>query len=611
MVAVSSCLHQLIEAQAARTPQRTALRFEQQRLTYGELERRAGRLAAHLRALGAGPEVLVGLLLERSLEMVVGMLGVLKAGAAYVPMDVSFPEERLAFMHADAGLRLVLTQESLLPRLPAGARGVCLDAFDWDAPQEAAQGDVSVGPQNLAYVIYTSGSTGRPKGVCIEHRSIVSYVQGVAERLQLEQGMSFATVSTIAADLGNTVIFPALASGGCLHVISRERAESPAQLAEYFARERIDVLKIVPSHLAAFQGASDPGAVLPARRLILGGEPSRLDWIERLRALSPACRIFNHYGPTETTVGVLTYKVGAHLPSTPSGMLPLGRPLPGTRIHLLDEQGRPVPAGEKGELCIAGPGVARGYLNRPDLTAARFVSDPIGAQPDLRMYRTGDVARLLPDGDLEFCGRVDDQVKVLGYRVEPGEIEAALREHPAVQDAVVLARMDDAGASQLVAYVTRKESVAPTILRDYLKGRLPSYMVPAGLVPLESLPLTPNGKVDRQALNALPLASARPDHAAAPPRTRTETVLAGIWARLLGMEAVGVDDDVFDLGAHSLMAMKALVEIRDTFGVSVSLRNLFEHPTIGRLAEAIDALSCLSTSPTHAAAAGGREEVVL
>ncbi|HZI21728.1 MAG TPA: amino acid adenylation domain-containing protein, partial [Gemmatimonadales bacterium] len=447
------CLHDLIEAQARRTPERMAVVFEDQRLDYRELDRRAALLASHLRGHGAGPDVCVGLCVERSLEMIVGILGVLKAGSAYVPVDAGYPRERTAFMLADAAATIVLTQTSLRDNLPGDlAHVVCLDEFDWSSA--AADGAAApCVPPNLAYVIYTSGTTGRPKGVAIEHRNIVNYVLGVAQRLRFEPGMNHATVSTIAADLGNTVIFPALATGGCLHVVSRERAENQDQLAAYCERERIDVLKIVPSHLAALQAGPHPERVMPRQRLILGGEASRLDWIERLRAMAPECEIFNHYGPTETTVGVLTYPVGASGATTPSGTLPLGVPLPGATVHILDADRRPVSVGEQGELYIGGRGVARGYLNRPELTAERFVPDPFTAEGDARLYRTGDLARLLPDGNVEFCGRIDDQIKLHGYRIEPAEIEAALRDHPGVRDAVVRAHEDAAGGKQLVAYV--------------------------------------------------------------------------------------------------------------------------------------------------------------
>jgi amino acid adenylation domain-containing protein len=604
-----NCLHELIEAQARRTPHSPAVAFEGASLTYAELERRAARLAAHLGRLGAGPDARVGLFVERSLEMVVGILAILKAGAAYVPMDTAYPPERLAFMLSDAGVELLLTQASLLAKLPlCAAQFVRVDEFDWAGAQVAAP-EPRVGAENLAYVIYTSGSTGRPKGVGIEHRNIVNYVLGVAERLRLEPGMRHATVSTIAADLGNTVIFPALATGGCLHVVSQERAESQALLSDYFSRERIDVLKIVPSHLAALQSGRNPERAMPARRLILGGEASRLDWIERLRSAAPQCEIFNHYGPTETTVGVLTYQVGAALPATQSRTLPLGKALPGSTVYLLDEQGRPVPAGEKGELCIGGRGVARGYLNRPELSAQKFVPDPFAQRPAARLYRTGDLARALPDGNIEFCGRIDHQVKIHGYRVELGEIEGALKEHGEVDDAVVLLRAGGPGDPQLVAYVVG--APAPAALRDYLKERMPQYMLPSAFVALERLPLTANGKIDRQALAALPLESPAAERAFVAPRTDSEKTLAAIWSELLGVERVGADDDIFDLGAHSLMAMKALTRIRDAFEVNLALRNLFEHPTIAGLARLLEGLASLAQAGAPGRGAGEREEIVL
>jgi len=453
------CLHQLIEEQAARTPDSPAVAFEGERLTYRELNGRADRLANHLKTLGAGPDALVGLFVERSLETVVGILGILKAGAAYVPMDPANPPDRLAYVLKDAKVSLLLTQTSLRASHPVdAAQVVCLDTFDWTTPKGPAPAAAGVRPENLAYVIYTSGSTGQPKGVCIEHRNIVNYVLGIIDRLRLKPGLRYATVSTIAADLGNTVLFPALATGGCLHVISQERTENQGKLAEYFLREKIDVLKIVPSHLAALQTGKNPDHVMPSSRLILGGEASRLDWIERLRALAPNCEIYNHYGPTETTVGVLTYHVGPNLPRTQTGTLPLGKPLPNSRVYVLDGKGEPARIGELGELCIGGRGVARGYLHRPELTAERFVRDPFNPDSGGRLYRTGDQARYLPDGSLEFCGRIDHQVKIHGNRIELGEIEGVLRGQGGVRDAVVLAPEDETGLKQLVAYVVPKRA---------------------------------------------------------------------------------------------------------------------------------------------------------
>ncbi|MCL5670654.1 MAG: amino acid adenylation domain-containing protein [Acidobacteria bacterium] len=456
------CLHQLIEQQAERSPGQTAVVFEQQKMTYAELNRRANRLAQRLRDSGVGPEKTVGVFVERSLEMIVGILGILKAGGAYVPIDTAFPQERIGFMLEDTKAGIVLTQTTLEDRLGEHAPEVIrLDTFDWAGNTELKQGGPDVRPDNLAYVIYTSGSTGRPKGVCIEHRNIVNYVLGVAQRFQLRSGMNHATVSTVAADLGNTVIFPALATGGCLHIISQERAQSYMRLSEYFERERIDVLKIVPSHLAALQSAGHPHRVMPRARLILGGEASRLEWISQLGNLSPDCRIFNHYGPTETTVGVLTYAVDSKLPETVSGTLPVGRPLPNSRAYILDQQGRPTPVGVAGEIYIGGSGVGRGYLNLPDLTAERFIPDPFSLDGAGRIYRTGDRARYLPDGSIEFLGRVDHQVKIHGYRVELGEIERAIREQEGVQQVVVTANEDEYGSRELVAYVVPKRPHQP------------------------------------------------------------------------------------------------------------------------------------------------------
>ena len=569
MVAVNACLHELFEAQAARTPDAPAVAFEGRHFTYRQLDRRANALARRLIALGVMPDAPVGLYVERSLDMALGILAILKAGGAYVPIDPAFPAERVAYMLADSGASVVLVNAKL--NAP-GAHVVNLNGFDEEADKPA----LAVKPEHLAYVIYTSGSTGKPKGVCIEHRNIVNYVHGVVERLRLEPGMSYATVSTLAADLGNTVVFPALVTGGTLHVISQERAENGGLLADYFSREAIDVLKIVPSHFTAL----NPERVMPRKRLILGGEASRLDWIEKLRRLAPQCEIYNHYGPTETTVGVLTYRVGDAPIATQTGTLPLGKPLPGIEVDLVD-----------GEIQIRGAGVARGYLNRPELTAERFADG---------IYRTGDRGRRLADGSIEFCGRIDHQVKVNGYRVELGEIEGALRSHVDVREAAVLFK------DHLVAYVAPR-TVEIAKLREHLAASLPRYMVPSIFIPLERLPLNANGKIDRQALATLSVERPSAGPAAAA-RSQTERALVEIWAELLGVAEIGVNDDVFDLGAHSLMAMKALTQIRDRFNVNLSLRNLFEAPSVAGLAAMIESLCLLNPkNPSH----GEREEIVL
>lgn len=466
------CLHQLLEQQLARTPHHPALAFEDQRLTYAEMHRRSNLLAVRLRALGAGPEVPVGLFVERSLEMVVGILGILKAGSAYVPIDPATPLQRVAFLLNDAGASLLLTQTPLLPAVPATAGGVItLDTFDW---QCKADEDIAPGVHsgNLACLIYTSGSTGTPKGVCVEHRNLVNYVLGVSDRFRFEPGMQHAMVSTVAADLGNTVLFPSLATGGCLHIISRERAENPLALADYFEREIIDVLKITPSHLAALQAGRNPERVMPRRRLILGGEASRAQWVKHLRTMSPHCEIFNHYGPTEATVGVLTCHVGPNIPDTESGTLPLGKPLPNCRVYILDQQRQPQPAGTPGELWIGGAGVTRGYLHRANLTAESFLPDPFALAPGERMYRSGDRARHLPNGDIEFLGRADRQVKIRGHRVELGEVEHALHQQPGIREAVVTAVDHASESTQLIAHIV------PTLLPQPLWANPSVYLLP-------------------------------------------------------------------------------------------------------------------------------------
>ncbi|HEX5393793.1 MAG TPA: amino acid adenylation domain-containing protein [Rhodocyclaceae bacterium] len=899
------CLHQLFEVQAAIHPNWPAVAFEGERISYGEANLRADHLARRLRRLGARPDVPVALCLERSIHMVVGLLAILKSGAGYLPIDPALPAERIAFMLEDAHSPLLLTQTALVASLPAGnAQVLCIDSAELDGQGDALDDADAEGeypqphPGSLAYVIYTSGSTGQPKGVCIEHRNIVNYVLGVTERLRLEPGMRHAMVSTLAADLGNTVLYPALVTGGCLHVIAQARSENPELLAEYFEQEHIDVLKIVPSHLAALHSVRHPERIMPRRRLVLGGEASRLDWIDRLRKLAPACEIFNHYGPTETTVGVLTFDVGrGPLPSTASDTLPLGRPLPNCRIYLLDAEGEPVRQGELGELCIGGHGVARGYLFRRELTAEKFRADPFSTEPGARLYRSGDLARWLPDGSVEFCGRIDHQVKINGYRVELGEIESTLARHPGVAEALVVPQENGEGQKSLVAYVvphradqplwnaashllpdgapvahlnknetdyiyneifvlqaylrhgitlsegdcvldaganiglfsvfacrlanklklfsfepnpaayaclqanaeawggncevqclahglsrenksaeltffeglsllsgfyadaaTEKEVVrnyvanqdpgvsddpaleaevgrmiddrlrartvsaqlrtlsqviadhgleqidllkinvekseldvllglgtddwpklrqlvievdrqenlepitallqrhgfqvvveqdpllqntdlcyvyakrpwaaaaegayprpvpapdgtvlTPMSLRRHLADTLPPYMLPAGFVLLEKFPRNANGKIERRALPPLTLGETSGARSLAAPRNETEQRLAAIWRELLQVEALGIEDDFFDMGGQSLLAIRAVARIREAFGVDLLLRNLFEHPTIAGLGTVIDELLWVAQGQS-VSGSGEREEIEL
>ncbi|MBD1812958.1 amino acid adenylation domain-containing protein, partial [Microcoleus sp. FACHB-DQ6] len=514
---LDKCVHQLFEEQAERSPNRIAAVCENQQITYSELNARANQIAHYLQQLGIKPEVIVGLCVERGagtgaspLQAIAGILGILKAGGAYLPLDPAMPKERLALMLQNAQTPVLLTQQHLITNLPeTQAHIVCLDT---DIPSFSPTTFVSASPENLAYIIYTSGSTGTPKGVAIEHRQLLNYLHGIQEKLNLPSGANYATVSTFAADLGNTVIFPALCSGGCLHIITQERATDPQAIAAYFQQHSIDCLKIVPSHLKALLSASNASQILPKKRLILGGEPLMWNLIETIQKYNPDCSIFNHYGPTETTVGVLTYQVkmqGDRISQT----VPLGRPLPNTQIYLLDSHLQPVPVGVAGELYIAGAGLARGYLNQPELTAEKFICKSLTQEPETRLYKTGDLARYLPDGNIEFIGRADHQVKLRGFRIELGEIEAGLSHHPSVREAVVLLQENEPGNQRLVAYIvfhsklSVQDSQLIESLRSFLKEKLPEYMIPSAFVVLKALPLTPNGKIDRQALPAPEIAA--------------------------------------------------------------------------------------------------------
>jgi amino acid adenylation domain-containing protein/FkbM family methyltransferase len=460
-------LLEMFGAWAKREPDRLALASGGRSLTYRELDAWSGRLARHLRALGADPEARVAICLDRCLELVVALLATLKTGASFVPLDPAFPRERIAQLLADSRARLLISMGAAAAALPAaGARVVALDT---EAEAIAHQPDGPLGvvpaPATLAYVIFTSGSTGRAKGVGVAHRQLSRYVESILARLNLADGASFAMVSTPAADLGYTAVFPALASGGCLHVIAADVAADAVRLADYFHEHEVDVLKITPSHLSALLAAAPSRDLLPRRRLVLGGEAASWDLIERAAALAPGCVIFNHYGPTESTVGVATHRIEAGEADAPSGSVPIGRPLEHARLYLLDGAGSAVPLGAAGEIHIGGGGLARGYLDDPCRTAERFLPDPHAAELGARAYRTGDRGRWLLSGEMEFLGRVDDQLKVRGYRVEPGEIEHALERHPAVAAAKVIGRTDGPSGLALAAYVVLDAACAGPVER--------------------------------------------------------------------------------------------------------------------------------------------------
>jgi amino acid adenylation domain-containing protein len=586
---VDKCFHELFEQQVERTPLAMAVQFEDQQLTYAQLNERANQLARCLRRRGAGPEKLVAIYLERSVEMIVSLLGILKSGAAYVSLDTGYPKERVRLLLAQANEPLIVTAERLKESLPAESKVICIDS-EWEiiGAESNQNPDNLSTTENLVYVLFTSGSTGQPKGVAIEHRQLVNYLEGIGERFNLATGGGFATVSTLSADLGNTVIYLSLCTGGCLHVISQDRITDAEAMADYMSSHKIDCLKIVPSHLEALLTASQPERILPRQCLVLGGEASREEWIAKLQSLNPDCAIFNHYGPTETTVGVATFKVSELQSSRDTQTLPIGRPLSGTQIYLLDPALRLVPIGMPGEICVGGAGLARGYLSNSEATAEKFIPNIFGLEPGERLYRTGDLARHLPNGQIEFLGRADHQVKIRGFRIELGEIETVLTTHEFVRQCVLSARKDSLGNKQLVAYVVAERDAALTIsqLRDYLKERLPDYMMPAAFVVLDELPLTRNGKVDRDALPA-------PEQAeelgpARGPSTWCEELLVELWAEVLHLNKVNTNANFFDLGGHSLLATQLISRIREVFRVEMPLRSVFDEPTVAGLAKRIE-----------------------
>lgn len=579
-------IHQLFEQQVKINPNHIAVVYENQQLTYKELNTRANQVADYLQKNGVVAETIVAICLERSLEAIITILGVLKAGGAYLPLDPTFPTQSLLSRLEDAQVQILLTDFSIQQQHPTLTTPVvlCLDTNTAEiANCNSENPDSKITAENLAYIIYTSGSTGKPKGVAIEHRQILNYLYGIQQRLNLSQIASFGLISTLAADLGNTSIFPALCSGGCLHIISNERATNAEALASYFRQHTIDCLKIVPTHLEALLTSEVAADILPKKRLILGGEACTWELIKKIKSLNPNCTIINHYGPTETTVGVLTYQVERI--DINSQTVPLGKPLANTQVYVLDSQLQPLPIGVPGELYIGGAGVARGYLNNIEITRDKFIQHYFDNSEVKTIYKTGDLVRYHSDGNLEFLGRIDNQVKIRGFRIELGEIEAALSQDSAIKKAIVVANKDESGNQILVGYIVPHAQFQPTIdqLRNFLKEILPEYMIPSVYVFLKTFPLTPNGKIDRQ---SLPIPEkVKPELAAnyVPPETEIEKVLAEIWAEVLGLEKVGIHDNFFDLGGHSLLLTQVTSRLYNALGVELTLRQIFATPTIAEL----------------------------
>jgi amino acid adenylation domain-containing protein len=577
-------IDELFAEQANRTPEAVAVVFGDRQLSYGQLDRRANQLARYLRKLGVGPDVPVGLCVERSLEMVVGMLGILKAGGAYVPVDPDYPKERLIAILEDTGTPVLITQRSLLDRLPHGQQQVvCIDT-DWQTIglESANKLNAVATGDHLAYVIYTSGSTGKPKGVAVCHRSVNRLVLNT-NYIEIKPSDTLAQASTCSFDAATFEIWGALLNGARLVGVTTDTLLSPKAFSAQVEKQKINVMFLTTALFNQF--AKEAADVFRNFHcLLFGGETADPGCVAKILQQGRPKRLLNVYGPTETTTFATWHEV-RNVPQDAKA-LPIGRPIANTSVFILDANLKPVPIGVVGELYIGGAGVARGYLKRLDLTTEKFIEDPYSDEPGSRLYKTGDLARYLPDGNIEFVGRIDHQVKIRGYRIELGEVEAVLGWHPCVRQVVVVVQEDEAKGKRLVAYlVTDKEAgVTPQQMREFLREQLPDYMVPSAFVFLDTLPLTSNGKVDRR---ALPVPDdIRPDlkEIFVGPRTPAEKKIAEIWAEVLKLKQVGIHDNFFDHGGHSLLAVRVMSEIDKAFGKHLRLSALFQAPTVEKLA---------------------------
>ena len=572
------CIQQLFEAQVLRTPKAAAVVYQDQQLSYAELNAWANRLAHYLIDQGVGPDTLVALCLERSPALIVAVLGIIKAGGAYVPLDPEYPKERMAFMLEDTRAPVLITQSSLRKHLFEQSKASVL-ALDADAAVLERYSEQNPSTRNesqhLAYVIFTSGSTGRPKGVEISHRSLANLVTWHQQTFSLSPQDRTTLIAGPAFDASVFEIWPSLTAGTSLYIPDEAVRMSPGQLINWYAEKGVTV-SFLPTPLAvAFLGQNRP-AGLALRVLQTGGEALQLSSLEVL-----PFQLINLYGPTENTVATTAATV---LPDQSGHSPPIGHPISNTQVYILDARLKPVPIGVVGELYIGGDGLARGYLNRPKLTAERFILNPLAGTPGERLYKTGDLVRYLADGNIEYIGRSDDQVKIRGFRIELGEIEATLSQHPQVKDSLVMVREEETGDKRLVAYVVSKQAAEDVTasIRDYLKQTLPEYMVPSAFVVLDAFPLTPNGKVDKQALSALKL-TLTTQTVYVPPRTPVEEELVTIWCELLQQDRVGIHDNFFHLGGHSLLATQVMSRIQSVFQVGLPLRSLFENPTIAEM----------------------------
>ncbi|MDZ8224136.1 non-ribosomal peptide synthetase [Nostoc sp. ChiVER01] len=588
----NKCIHQLFEGQVERTPDAIAAVFENQQLTYYQLNAKANQLAHYLRFLGVKADVLVGIYVERSLEMVIGLLGILKAGGAYVPLDTNYPQERLSFMLEDAAVSILLTQQQLVEILPEHqAKLVCLDT-NWQLISQFSQDNFisDVQATNLGYVIYTSGSTGKPKGVAMSQLALCNLILWQLENMKISRGAKTLQFSPISFDVSFQEMFSTWYSGGTLLLITEELRRDPVALLALMENKAVERLFIPFVGLQQLAEVAVGGDLFTSnlREIITAGEqlqitPAISHWLSKL---TDDCTLHNHYGPSESHV-VTTFTLTNSVDAWPL-LPPIGRPIANTQIYILDKYLQPVPIGVAGGLYIGGVSLARGYLNRPELTLERFIPNPFSTDTYSRLYKTGDLARYLPDGNIEYLGRIDNQVKVRGFRIELGEIEAVLSQHGDVEACCVITYKD--GDQRLVAYIVPHQHCTPTIseLRHFLKAKLPEYMVPNAFVMLESLPLTPSGKVDRRALKVFDLHSSDSDKFVAP-RNQLELQLAQIWSIILKVDKVGVQDNFFDLGGHSLLTPYLMAQIKQQFGKDIPIASLYQNSTIEQLATVVQA----------------------
>ncbi|MDM8557743.1 amino acid adenylation domain-containing protein [Candidatus Parabeggiatoa sp. HSG14] len=596
------CIHQLFEAQVEQNPNAIAVVFEDQELTYLELNIKANQLAHYLKTLGVKPEVLVGICIERSLEMVIGLLGILKAGGAYVSLDPTYPEARLKFMLEDANVPVLLTQSKLVDNLPQQkAQTVCLDT-EWEKFSQLSSANLVIGvePSNLAYVIYTSGSTGRPKGVAMAQKSLVNLIYWQLQQTMISNHAKTLQFAPISFDVSFQEIFSTWCSGGTLVLIAEELRKDSNNFLKFLHEKNIKRLFlpfVALQHLAEIAN-NEENIDIELREIITAGEqlqiaPEIAQWFQNMTS----CTLHNHYGPSESHV-VTAFSDVAPVSSWPK-LPPIGRPIANTQIYLLDNYQKLVPIGVQGELYIGGVSLARGYLNRQDLTTQKFINNPFD-DSDARLYKTGDLARYLPDGNIEYLGRIDNQVKIRGFRIELGEIETTLVQHSDVRETVVIVHEISETAKRLIAFVVAHEGqpIDNTELRGFLKKQLPEYMIPSAFVPLDAIPLTPNGKVDYRTLSQLSVNNYQlSEDTFVAPRTPEEELLAGIWADVLDIERIGVHDNFFELGGHSLIATQIMSRIRETFSCELPLRFLFESPTIAGLSEHLLIARCEEPLP--------------